>query len=154
MTTRPERDAAHLTALAQELGVQIVERQGRHRAGYHDGCREIRVNPGLPQRVHRSFLAHEIAHALFRDTPSPHAHVSAKQERRAWEWAATYLIDPEDFAETESVREGHLPSMAYDLGVTVEVVSAFRDALQRIGDTVYLQPKLGAGMWTHRQVVR
>lgn len=150
MTTHPERDVAHLVQIATELGLTVVERRGHHRGGYHDGLRQIRINPGMSQRVTRSFLAHEIAHALFRDAPTHYGPVKAKQERRAWEWAAMYLVTPEGFAEAEHHRGGHGPSMAYDLGVTVEIIDAFRRVLQRIGDTTYVQPKMGAMQWTYR----
>lgn len=150
MTTRPERDIHHLVAIAHELGLTVVERRGHHRGGYHDGIRQIRLNPGMSARLTRSLLAHEIAHAIHRDVPSPYGPVRMKQERRAWEWAAVYLIDPTDFAAAEDARNCHSPSMAYDLGVTVELVDAYRGALQRIGDVVYVQPKMGVGQWTHR----
>lgn len=149
-TTRPDRDVAHLIHIAHELGLDVIERHGRHRGGYHDGLRQIRLNPGMSQRVARSFLAHEIAHALFRDTPSPYGPARAKQERRAWEWAALYLVTPDAFAEAEAIREGHTASMAYDLGVSVEIVEAFRNLLTRIGDTVYVESKMGAGQWEYR----
>ncbi|WP_431800386.1 ImmA/IrrE family metallo-endopeptidase [Microbacterium kunmingense] len=150
MTTHHERDIAHLIEVAEELGLHVVERRGHHRGGYHDGLRQIRLNPGMSARATRSFLAHEIAHALFRDTPSPYGPVKAKQERRAWEWAAIYLISPEAFAEAEEQRGGHTPAMAYDLGVTVELVEAFRRVLARIGDNVYVKPRMGVGQWDHR----
>ena len=154
MTTRPERDVPHLIAIAQDLGLTVVERRGHHRGGYHDGIRQIRINPGMSVRLTRSLLAHEIAHAMYRDVPSPYGPVKMKQERRAWEWAAVYLIEPADFAAAEETRDCHAPSMAYDLGVTVELVDAFRGALQRIGEQVYLQPRMGAGQWTDRRIAR
>lgn len=148
--TREQRDIPHLIDVATEMGLTVVERKGRHRGGYHDGLRQIRLNPGMSERVTRSFLAHEIAHAVFRDVPSPYGPVKAKQERRAWEWAALYLIEPAAFAEAEKHRDGHSPSMANDLMVTIEVVDAFRQILSRVGDTVYVAPKMGAGQWSHR----
>ncbi len=150
MTTTRERDIAHLIEIANELGLTVVERKGHHRGGYHDGLKQIRLNPGMSRRVTRSFLAHEIAHALFRDVPSVYGPVKAKQERRAWEWAACYLITPAAFAEAEHHRGGHAPAMAYDLDVTVELVEAFRRVLSRIDDTVYVKPMMGDGQWTHR----
>lgn len=150
MTTTHERDIAHLIDIAVELGLTVVERKGHHRGGYHDGLKQIRINPGMSRRVTRCFLAHEIAHALFRDVPSVYGPVKAKQERRAWEWAACYLIDPAAFAEVERVRDGHAPAMAYDLDVTVELITAFRRVLSRIGDTVYVKPMMGDGQWAHR----
>lgn len=148
MTTT--RDIPHLIGIAHDLGLQVVERTGPTRGGYHDGHKRIRINPGQSWRVARSFLAHEIGHAVFRDTPSPYGPVRMKQERRAWEWAARYLVTPDGFAEAERARHGHKPAMAYDLGVSVEIIDAFERLLQRIGDVTYVAPRMGAGQWTHR----
>ena len=152
--TRDQRDIPHLIDVATEMGITVVERKGRHRGGYHDGLRQIRLNPGMSERVTRSFLAHEIAHAVFRDVPSPYGPVKAKQERRAWEWAALYLIDPASFAETEKHRDGHSPSMATALMVTVEVVDALRQILSRVRDTVSAAPQVDAAQFSHRLVAR
>lgn len=142
-----------LLKLANELGITVVERAGLRLGGYHEGSTTIRLNPSLPRRVARSVLAHEIAHHIFADQPSPYGPVTAKQERRADEWAARHLISPEAFAEAERQRGGHTASMAYDLGVTVELVDGFRRLLLRVDDTVYVRPRLGAGQWEHRERV-
>lgn len=140
-----------LLKLADDLGITVVERPGLRLGGYHGGSTTIRLNPALPRRVARSVLAHEIAHHVFQDVPSRHGPVTARQERRADEWAARYLITPEDFADAERIRDGHTASMAHDLGVTVEIVEAFRRLLVRIGDTTYVNPRMGAGQWEHRR---
>lgn len=142
-----------LLTLADELGLTVIERRGTHRGGYHDGQRTIRLNPGMSRRAARSFLAHEIGHALFRDEPSPYGPVRLKQERRAWEWAANHLLTPTAYAEAEALRSGHAPAMAYDLDVTVDVIDAYRRIMSRIGDTVYVKPMMGDGQWAHREKV-
>ncbi|WP_264631286.1 hypothetical protein [Microbacterium hydrothermale] len=43
--------------------------------------------------------------------------------------------------------------MAHDLHVAPELLAVYRSMLQRIGDTVYLEPHMGAGMWRHRRRV-
>ncbi|MGW9345839.1 ImmA/IrrE family metallo-endopeptidase [Streptomyces albidoflavus] len=141
-----------LLKLADELGLEVIERRGRHHGGYHHGTRTIRLDPHMPRRVARSVLAHELAHAVFEDQPSHHGPVRAKQERRANEWAALRLITPEAFAEAEHHRGGHTASMAVELAVTVELVDAFRSVLLRIGNTTYTRPRMGAGQWDHRTV--
>ena len=146
MTT--SRDVEHLKEVARSLGLQVVERKGPTRGGYHDGHKRIRLNPGQSWRVTRSFLAHEIGHALYRHVRSPYGPVMMKQERLAWEWAARYLVTPEAFAAAEDEWSGHAPAMAYELGVTVEIVDAFRRLLQRIDDTVYVGARMGDGQWT------
>ncbi|QLD12957.1 hypothetical protein [Microbacterium oleivorans] len=46
---------------------------------------------------------------------------------------------------------GHPGAIAVDLGVMRSIVVAFQSVLARLGDTVYVQPKMGADMWTHRE---
>lgn len=142
-----------LLSLADELGIIVVERRGLRLGGYHDRSSTIRLNPDMPRRVARSVLAHEIAHHVFADQHSQYGPVNAKQERRADEWAALHLIRPEAFAEAEQHRNGHGPSMAFDLSVTVEIVEAFKRVLLRVGDTVFVDPKMGAGQFAHRTEV-
>jgi hypothetical protein len=137
----------HLLNLASELGLRVVERRGLHIGGYHEGSSTIRLDPKLPRRVARSVLAHEIAHHVFGDHPSPYGPVRAKQERRANEWAALRLITPESYAEAERNRGGHVESMAFDLDVTPEIVRAFQQVLLRLGDTTYVDPRMGAGQY-------
>jgi len=141
-----------LLQLAEELGLTVIEKAGRHLGGYHHGTSTIRLDPRMPRRVARSVLAHEIAHHVFQDHPSPHGPVRAKQERRANEWAALRLITPDAYAEAERHRGGHSPSMAHDLAVTVELVDAYRALLLRLGDTTYVRARMGAGQWHHRTV--
>lgn len=143
----------HLLALADELGINVTERRGIHAGGYHHGSRTIRLDPGLPHRVARSVLAHEIAHHVFGDTPAAHGPARARQERRANEWAALRLISLDAYASAERLRDGHTASMAHDLGVTTELVDAFRALLARHGDTTYVRARMGAGQWSEKAEV-
>ena len=142
-----------LLQLADELGVTVIERRGGKPGGYHAGTTTIRLHPGTSRRVARSVLAHEIAHHVFGDTPSPYGPVRAKQERRANEWAALRLITPDAYAAAEANQHGHVPSMGYELGVTLELVEAYKRLLARIGDATYVAPRMGAGQFQHRAEV-
>lgn len=140
-----------LMDMADALGVTVeyadlTDRNGEYR---HD-LKRIRLRRGMTLRLERSVLAHELAHAVFEDVPSRFGPVNAKQERRADEWAALRLITPHDYRTAESHWDGHAAAMAYDLGVTTKVVAAFQRVLARIGDTVYVDPRMGAGQWAHR----
>lgn len=137
----------HLLTLARELDLRVIERAGANLGGYHHGSRTIRLDPKMPRRVARSVLAHELAHHVFGDQPSPYGPVRAKQERRANEWAALRLITPEAFAEVEQLRDGHTASMAHDLDVMPELVEAFRRLLLRVGGVTYVDPHMGAGQY-------
>jgi hypothetical protein len=134
------------------LGVRVEHvNLPRDRDGeYIHRRRLIRLQEGMPERLHRSVLAHECAHAVFEDVPSKFGPVNAKQERRADEWAALRLMSIEAYRHAETLHQGHVEAMAVELNVIVDLVEAFQRILLRIGDTVYVQPRMGAGQWLHR----
>lgn len=146
---------AHLLELAAQAGVRIKytslpeDRDGE----YNHSRRLIRLRSGMNARLHRSVLAHELAHAVFGDVPSRFGPVAAKQERRAEEWAALRLIHHDDYRYAETVHHGHAGAMAVDLGVMRSIVEAFQRVLLRVGDAVYVAPKMGAGQYAHRAEV-
>ena len=119
--------------------------------GEYDHDRKlIRIQHDLRTRRYRSTLAHETCHAVFGDIPSRFGPVNAKQERRAEEWAALRLIDLADYRHEEERHSGHVEAMAIALNVTTDLVEAFRAVLLRVGQTVYVSPKMGAGRFSHR----
>lgn len=117
---------------------------------YDHATRHMRIQHDLPYRRYRSAIGHETCHAVFGDVKSRFGPVGAKQERRADEWAALRLIDLEDYQQQEQRHDGHVEAMAIALGVTVELVEAYRGLLFRSGDAVYVEPRMGAGNWLHR----
>lgn len=143
---------ARLLDFADALGVTIEYRElpaGRD-GQYVHARRVIQLRPGMHSRLHRSVLAHELCHALWGDVPSRFGPVNAKQERRAEEWAALRLIDHDEYRYLEAVHEGRAGGIALDLGVMKSIVMAYQSMLQRIGDTTYIDPRMGAGQWEHR----
>lgn len=142
----------HLFETLDALGVTVEYGElGDDRDGdYCHETRHMRVQHDLPYRRYRSTIAHETCHAVFADVPSRFGPVNAKQERRADEWAALRLIGLDDYREAERRHDGHVEAMAIALSVTVELVEAYRALLLRVGDTVYLEPRMGAGRWRHR----
>lgn len=145
----------HLADLIDQARITIE--YGRIRDGrdgeYHHARSLIRLRPGMSARKHRSVLAHELAHAAFAHVPSKFGPVHAKQERMADEWAALRLIDMHDYRHLEELHHGHPGAIALDLGVLRSIVVAYQRVLLRLGDTTYVQPKMGAGMYTHREDV-
>lgn len=141
-----------LEQIAASLGIQIQyatlppDRDGEYRERY----KTIRLRRGMTSRLHRSVLAHELAHAVFGDVPTRFGPVNAKQERRADEWAALQLIRHDEYAAAEQLHEGHAGAVAHELGVVRSIVEAYRRVLERIDDTVYVRPKMGAGQWVDR----
>lgn len=139
--------------MAAALGVHIVHTDltHLHRDGdYNVKTNTIRLQEGMSRRLLRSVLGHELCHAVFGDVPSRFGPVNAKQERRADEWAALRLIDPERYREVEHIRDGNVALMAQDLEVIDDIVHAFQRILQRIGDHTYVAPRMGVGQWEHK----
>lgn len=150
MTTPADR---LLLDYADTIGVTIeYTRLPADRDGVYDhDARRIRLRRGMSARHHRSVLAHELGHAAFGDTATRFGPVHAKQERRAEEWAALRLINLDDYRHLEAVHAGHPGAIAVDLDVMRSTVIAFQGLLERLGDTVYVRPRMGAGQWAHRE---
>jgi len=148
------RDAQIFDALTA-LGVRVeyAELTPDRDGEYQHDARLIRLRHDMSERLHRSVLAHECAHAVFGDVPSMFGPLNAKQERRADEWAALRLIRREEYKRSESVHHGHIGAIAHDLGVVRSVVEAYQRVLLRIGDVVYVAPKMGAGQWAEREEI-
>lgn len=134
------------------LGVRVefCELPGDRDGEYLHDERLIRIQHDLLFRRYVSTLAHECCHAVFGDVPSMFGPLNAKNERRADEWAALRLIDPHDYRREEARHDGHVEAMAIALRVTTDIVEAFRRVLVRIGEDVYVNPKMGTGQWAHR----
>lgn len=141
-----------LLRLIDENGLRLVERPGVSYGGYEPQTRTIRVAPGLSRRTTCSVLAHELAHAVLGHAPTSDPVTRRRQERRADEWAARLLISPAEYADAEAARGTHPASLAFELGVTIEIVTAYQRLLRRIGDATYVDARLGRGQWAHRSV--
>ena len=135
------------------LSIEYKRIQGRDGEYRHD-LALIRLRPGMTYRLERSILAHELGHAVFADAPSRFGPVNAKQERRAWEWAALQLIYHDAYRAAEARHEGHPGAMAVELSVVRPVVEAYQRILLRTDQHVYVKPCMGAGQWSHREDVR
>lgn len=122
----------HLFDFADALGLRVEYANLRDNNGeYRDDLKRIRLREGMSERLTRWTLAHELGHAVFGDVPAMHGPMKARQERRADEWAALRLISIDRYREVELLREGHVPSMAHDLGVIDVGVLAFQRVLER-----------------------
>ena len=138
---------------ADQLGLTVVEHHGPHTSGYRPGDHSVHLRPGMRGRILQSVLAHEIAHHILGHLPTDSRPERARQEAAANRWAALHLIDPEAYAAAERARNGHTKSMAVDLHVADELVDVYQQHLARIGDTVYVAPKMGAGQYDHRELI-
>lgn len=122
----------------------------RHDGEYRDDLRRIRLREGMSPRLERWTFAHELGHAIHGHQLASCGTPDLKQEREADEWAALLLIRLPAYRESELARDGHVPSMAHDLGVVSRGVVAFQRTLARIGNDVYLKPRHGVGQWAAR----
>lgn len=146
---------AYLEDLARQGGIRIeYGRVPAGRDGHSWTDRKLtRLRPGMHARLNRCVLAHELGHHALAHTPSPFGPVHAKQERAAEEWGALRLITLDDYRHVEELRDGHVGAMALELGVMRTTLEAFQAVLLRLGDTLYVRPRMGAGMWSHREDV-
>lgn len=116
--------------LAQVLQVDVLE-SNRMPAGldgfYVDAERTILVRPGLDVWNYRATLAHELAHAYFRDE----TYDDPRIERRADQWAAQMLITPSEYAAAEEEVGTSIGALAYHLEVTPAVIRTWRDCYAR-----------------------
>jgi Zn-dependent peptidase ImmA (M78 family) len=122
-----------LLRLVEEHGLRLVERPGETRGGFDPERGVIRLAPGMSARTTRSVLAHELGHALLDHSPSTDPLRRRRQERQADAWAARRLITPEAYAAAEAIRGPHRPSLAFELDVTVELVTAYQAMLRPAG---------------------
>lgn len=115
-----------LDLLYERCGELQVEVQwhdlGRTRRGdYNDDARLIRVNRRLTQVQAISTLAHEVAHAVYRDRVT-----SRRIEQRADQVGASLIIAPEEYAQAELLVGPNPVSLASVLEVTPRLVLAWR----------------------------
>ena len=113
---------------AERLQLTVEEHRlaGRRRGEYRHGERLIVLALGMSHREARSTLAHEIQHAVAGDLPTPFGPLHRRQEIRARRGAAHLLIDVDEYAAAEQLRDGHLRSIAADLDVTWRIVLDWR----------------------------
>ena len=121
--TTPARTTTDLILHAEDMGARVIwalDLPERGRCYPHLDL--IVIRHGMTERRTVSTLAHELAHYWYGDT-----HCSPAVNRRAWRWAARFLIPCHDYAEAE--LEHHSPgAIAQHLGVTVDVIHALQEA--------------------------
>lgn len=131
-----------------ELAVRVeytdLTHLNRH-GDYHPATRHLRIQEGMVYRKHRSVLAHELAHATYGDEPSIFDYINVKQERRADEWAAHFLIDTAEYRQAEEKYGTRIDWIAQELDIIERLVVAYERTLHRIGDNTYVNPRMGIG---------
>lgn len=119
--------------LAEQLGVAINDDTDNVLApgdlgGWFPTQRKILISKhqSWADRLHT--MAHELGHAVYGH-PAGH---NPRHERLADEFAASLLIDPIAYAETEALYGTHPGAIAHELGVTVALVEVWRQLYERI----------------------
>ena len=131
MNPRTAPISTDLHALAAELGVTIAEHHGGPKGYYDHDRRLISLRADLRDRARRATLAHELGHAAAGDQRTGVDWLDQRAERRADEYAARLLISPEAYRAAEAERGPHLGAIARELGVTVHLVTVWRDMRAR-----------------------
>lgn len=113
---------------AERLGVRVEDdHTGRLRAGDLGGWfpdeKLVVLCPTLGPRNRVHTLAHELGHAAHGDPAGHHP----RHEHRADLYAANLLIDQREYAELEMMYDGQVGAIAADLGVTVSLLTTWRD---------------------------
>lgn len=101
-------------------------------------------------RLERSVLAHELAHMIRGDRRTMFGYYDARDERRADEWAAYFLIDIFDYRLSEEKCGANIEAIAQELNVMDYIVEALEQSMYRVGDTIYVNSKMGAGQWARK----
>lgn len=114
---------------------------------YEPDASRIWFDLGLTPAERRSTIAHELGHHYYR-----HRESTPSNERAADRFAASMLIDPDEYAKLEPIHPD-AETLADELQVTVKIVEAFRHlVLARVGDVTYARPRMGRGQWDHRSI--
>lgn len=99
---------------------------------YYDALGLIVLHDKLNARQRLCTLCHELIHARHHD-PGYGSQYGIKCERRCRRETALALISPVDYGIAETVYEGNTWMMAVELGVTVQVLSDYRQLLYDSG---------------------
>lgn len=140
---------------AMMLGVSVEYADLTHlgiSGDYHHESRAIRLQDGMVYRKHRTAFGHELGHATRGDVPSMFPHIEARQERHADEWAAHFLFDEAEYRIAEEKYGARTDWIAQELCVLERLVIAYERTLHRIGDEIYVSPKMGAGQWARKVI--
>lgn len=109
-------------AAAMKVSVEERSLRAGRRGEYVHSERRIWLAPGLSYRVARATLTHELLHCIAGDVPSCVPGVTRRQEILARRRTAEILVNADEYAESEQLREGWVAGIAIDLDITSRVV--------------------------------
>lgn len=111
--------------LAHLLGVTLTHHDGMPKGWYSHNHRLISTKRGMSVSDYKSTLAHELAHAYYRDQKTTNGHYNQRQESRADRMAARLLINPAELEYHAPWHGNDLVGLAYDLEVTPHLLSIY-----------------------------
>lgn len=91
---------------------------------YSDSMRLILIDSRILEHQRRVALTHELIHAERRDAACTNPH--SREELRTIRQTALRLVDPLEYATSETFYEGDSYLISCDLNVTVQVVREYR----------------------------
>lgn len=142
-----------LFRLASALGVTIEYVDLAH-LGRDGDCnidtKTIRLQAGMLYRLERSVLAHELAHFIRGDRRTMFGFYDERDEKRADEWAASALFDITEYRAAEAIYGNNIEAIAQELEVMDYIVVAFERTLDRIGDHIFVNGRMGTGQWSQK----
>lgn len=140
-------DYAHCIGVTVEFSNDL---DPRHPGEFCNHTRHMRLLDGMTRVKTEGTFGHELGHATLEHVSSMFLWLNAKQERAADEWASRFLIDPCEYRIAEEKFGAHTEWIAQELGVLHRLVLAYERTLHRIGDVVYVNPRMGIGNWDAR----
>ena len=114
-----------LHRLAETLGVTVKRHTGGGKGYYDARTHTITTRRGMSIQQYKSTFAHELIHAMRRDVPIPIPVLHRRNELRVDRKAANLLINPEAFHDALAWHQGHLPSVADELEVTLHLLTVW-----------------------------
>lgn len=111
-----------LHRLAETLGVTVRRHTGGGKGYYDARTHTITTRRGMSIQQYKSTFAHELVHAIRRDVPIHIPVLNKRTELRVDRMAADMLINEESFHDAVKWHQGHLPSVADELEVTLHLL--------------------------------
>ena len=109
---------ADLHRLAESMGVRLVRHDNGVKGWYCHETRTISTRRGMSIAAYRSTLAHELGHAHYGDIPQENGYYHQRQEKRAWDYAASLLIDKSQYTEAATWHDHDQRAIADELEIT------------------------------------
>lgn len=124
-TLQKQVEEAHVHIVEQPLPDGLC-------GAWHEASRTIFLHDRLNQRQRRCTLCHELIHAKYHDSGCGTSY-GAKCELRCRRETALVLISPVNYGMVEQVYEGNAWMIAVELGVTIQVLTDYRQLLHDSG---------------------